>query len=469
MAEKIDTIFNSICVHCKTRLNIVSSPPDLVDNEIVSSQIKRQKLEIEEEPDSQICTICLDILNPKFVQSIATSIIETFSKENYDTTSFCISTIIPFSIWIREYLTSLFTGNTFLFEDRKTALKRQLKKTYARAILECSNLRYDVNSSLEIIVEITHAEADKQVSYLASLLFPLDEQRRRKRCRSSGVTFATVERILSYNELSKFRELNAFPLTQVDTYCELNKVSFENAPLYVAGRYNKYSRIVSQTPWSLDGEKVKFDSVEKIISLPVMRMFSPSVVKFTAAGREDIDVKMLGTGRPFLLELGNPRKSSNIMDKCRQIESELKTNERVNVSLMTAAAKSHTALIKQGEARNKTYRALLFSKIEFTQEHVQILVNTKDLKLEQKTPIRVLHRRAPATRDKAVYSMTVERRDAWHLDLYLTTQSGTYIKEFVHGDLGRTQPSLRTILALPDLDIVELDVLNVALDWPVNV
>jgi len=40
----------------------------------------------------------------------------------------------------------------------------------------------------------------------------------------------------------------------------------------------------------------------------------------------------------------------------------------------------------------------------------------------------------------------------------VTTQAGTYVKEFVHGDFGRTVPNLREILEVPDLDIIALDV-----------
>ncbi len=42
--------------------------------------------------------------------------------------------------------------------------------------------------------------------------------------------------------------------------------------------------------------------------------------------------------------------------------------------------------------------------------------------------------------------------------LSVTTQAGTYVKEFVHGDFGRTIPNLREILKIPDLDIIALDV-----------
>ena len=41
--------------------------------------------------------------------------------------------------------------------------------------------------------------------------------------------------------------------------------------------------------------------------------------------------------------------------------------------------------------------------------------------------------------------------------LTLCTQAGTYVKEFVHGDFGRTSPNLCSILDC-DVDIIALDV-----------
>jgi tRNA pseudouridine synthase 10 len=41
----------------------------------------------------------------------------------------------------------------------------------------------------------------------------------------------------------------------------------------------------------------------------------------------------------------------------------------------------------------------------------------------------------------------------------LTTQAGTYIKEFIHGDFGRTNPNLGSILNCT-ADILQLDVLD---------
>jgi tRNA pseudouridine synthase 10 len=42
--------------------------------------------------------------------------------------------------------------------------------------------------------------------------------------------------------------------------------------------------------------------------------------------------------------------------------------------------------------------------------------------------------------------------------------AGTYIKEFVHGDFGRTQPNLGSLLDC-NAQILQLDVMDVHLDF----
>ena len=55
--------------------------------------------------------------------------------------------------------------------------------------------------------------------------------------------------------------------------------------------------------------------------------------------------------------------------------------------------------------------------------------------------------------------------DDYHFNVGLETEAGTYIKEFVHGDLGRTQPNLKEILG-KEVDILKLDVEKVDVVWP---
>ncbi|XP_073949711.1 putative tRNA pseudouridine synthase Pus10 [Choristoneura fumiferana] len=70
------------------------------------------------------------------------------------------------------------------------------------------------------------------------------------------------------------------------------------------------------------------------------------------------------------------------------------------------------------------------------------------VRLVQRTPIRVLHRRPLLARDKHILSMRAEPVPGHPalLVLRLRAGAGAYVKEFVHGELGRTRPALGAAL-----------------------
>ena len=107
-----------------------------------------------------------------------------------------------------------------------------------------------------------------------------------------------------------------------------------------------------------------------------------------------------------------------------------------------------------------------------SQESVDALYNLKnhsEILVQQKTPIRVLHRRSLAVRPKIIHTIELVnefyQKESLEFEIKLTTQAGTYIKEFVTGDLGRTSPSLKDFVGTA-VDIINLDVVSIDLNWP---
>jgi len=49
-------------------------------------------------------------------------------------------------------------------------------------------------------------------------------------------------------------------------------------------------------------------------------------------------------------------------------------------------------------------------------------------------------------RDKLVYKVYAEYINQHYFVLHVLASAGTYIKEFIHGDLGRTVPSIGSLL-----------------------
>lgn len=60
---------------------------------------------------------------------------------------------------------------------------------------------------------------------------------------------------------------------------------------------------MSQTPWYIDGVKLYPTSIQEEIANDILPHFKCNNYKFSTGGREDIDVRMLGNGRPFVLEI----------------------------------------------------------------------------------------------------------------------------------------------------------------------
>src|SRR5439155_23056436 len=102
----------------------------------------------------------------------------------------------------------------------------------------------------------------------------------------------------------------------VDT--AFDSVSVEVNPLFIYGRYRKLVRGIPQTRWPCrrcrgkgcahcgGRGKMYETSVEEMIAAPVMAQTGGSGHALHGMGREDVDARMLGRGRPFIVEIKEP-------------------------------------------------------------------------------------------------------------------------------------------------------------------
>ncbi|MGB0802772.1 MAG: SAP domain-containing protein, partial [Candidatus Poseidoniaceae archaeon] len=82
---------------------------------------------------------------------------------------------------------------------------------------------------------------------------------------------------------------------------------------------------------------------------------------------------------------------------------------------------------------------------------MEIMTNLQGCTLAQRTPERVAHRRADKIRKRKVLetsnpSIEVDKEGNMVAEFSLRCESGTYVKETVHGDSGRTQPSIASLI-----------------------
>lgn len=247
-------------------------------------------------------------------------------------------------------------------------------------------------------------------------------------------------------------------------------LEFQINPLFIEGRYRKLIRGIPQTKWPCrkckgkgceycnNTGKMYHESVEELISPEILKKTRGSESKFHGAGREDIDVKMLGRGRPFVVEIKNPhQRTLDLNDLEKKINQY--SSSKVEVSPLKIVGKERRSQIKTSSTSTyKTYRALVDVDKEISNDELKLLDSMKIIK--QRTPQRVSHRRADKIRTREITSILAKKIDSKTLELIIDCEGGLYIKELISGDENRTLPNISSLLST-SARCVQLDVLDV--------
>ena len=80
--------------------------------------------------------------------------------------------------------------------------------------------------------------------------------------------------------------------------------------------------------------------------------------------------------------------------------------------------------------------------------------------INQYTPTRVARRRANMYRDRKIYNIEIKSVGKKVSTLEIESQSGTYIKELITGDHGKTKPSISELYGFP-CSVKKLDVISI--------
>jgi len=357
-------------------------------------------------------------------------------------------------------------------------------------------------------------------------------------------------------------------------------VDLDVRAVYVYGRYRKLERGIPQTRWPCrackgrgcercDHTGLQYErSVQDLIGNPMMAALEGTEHAFHGMGREDIDVRCLGQGRPFVMEIKEPKKRAFSAAKLTEMINQqaggsvevasLRPSNRKEVVRIkdTPAEKSYTIRFTlepmnaaelavltapvdltdgSGKGRNKKRRrqqrgddasdrtkpldapietpatrpsdeAMAKMKkaelVALCEEHglaktgtkpvlierlqealppasevfelpsdeviVQVIEGLKGVKLAQRTPERVSHRRADLIRKRTVFEshtpiIELNEDGRREVEFTLRCESGTYVKETVHGDSGRTQPSVASLIRAK-CNVVWLDVGDIHAD-----
>jgi tRNA pseudouridine synthase 10 len=251
-----------------------------------------------------------------------------------------------------------------------------------------------------------------------------------------------------------------------------SRVEIQITPLFFYGRYRKLERGIPQTHWDCrtcrgrgcercgyTGKQYS-DSVEELIARPAVEIFEAEKGVLHGAGREDIDARMIGTGRPFIMEIVAPRRRNVDL---QELESAINTSStgRVEVSLERWSRRGEVETIKSDKGYKK-YRILVEIDDPLSQNELQSALEALcGVTIYQRTPQRVAHRRADKVRERKALEIRYAGREGDGFVIELTGEAGLYVKELVSGDSGRTRPSLSGMLGRP-ARVTRLDVVQVS-------
>ena len=357
-------------------------------------------------------------------------------------------------------------------------------------------------------------------------------------------------------------------------------VDLDIRAVYIYGRYRKLERGIPQTRWPCrackgrgcqrcDETGLQYKrSVQDLIGNPMLDIFEGAEHAFHGMGREDIDVRCLGRGRPFVMEIKEPKKRAFNVEKLTEIINEAAKGS-VEVQSIRPSTRSEVVRIKDTPAEksytirftiepmNEAEYAVLTAPVDMTKENVQnrskkrrrqrrgdkdadrtkplettietpatgpseaelkamkkpelvalaeqhglaktgkkdelierimaalppapaqfdlpddetilkVIEGLNGIKLAQRTPDRVAHRRSDLIRKRTVFEahtpfIEVNEDGQREIEFTLRCESGTYVKETVHGDNGRTQPSVAALIKAK-CNVVWLDVGDIHAD-----
>lgn len=407
------------------------------------------------------CRACLDLLYDSTIQSCVEQLPEGF--EEYDINQFTTFISLPISMLIREYGTFISLKEKFpeiyhnmeffRIQGVKTIFKIALSDLIAIKLRKVSSK----SANFQIHININYKDEEKETLNLNKLGV--------KKLNRNNVTD-----VITACEGSTFKQHFPVPPNVQDETVTF-AITYGSSNLFLGGRYLKFSREMGQTTFIVNNIAITETSVQDILfeSFKEVLPCDWARLTFSASGREDSDTRMLGEGRPFYIEISKPKFDTVSEKACRDIEVSILKSNAVVVKKLQQVTLEDTKKIKFGEEdKRKHYRALCKTLAPNVQEVVGIInLLSGPIKINQATPIRVLHRRSQKVRKRDICEIkaaVVEGYpDLFYLDL--VTEAGTYVKEFVHGDFNRTTPNLTKIIGYAT-DVIALDVMAVELEWP---
>lgn len=221
-------------------------------------------------------------------------------------------------------------------------------------------------------------------------------------------------------------------------------VEVQIMPIYISARYRKVHRLINeegQVKWPIDR---------------VIQAYNAQDVVIHTGGEDPMGVRVLGNGRPVILQVVKPSKRPDVNDVYALLKDSGYDIVLDNLSRVRASA------VVKMKARVRdyviTYRVLAITDNSVTNENIKSLHDY----FRNRQVVQVFRRgRRIRRRISMVYELDGRVIRDRLVEFLIRCQGNLYIRGFVHGGLGDVEPSIAGTLGF-SVRPVEIDILNIS-------
>ena len=476
--EKKDITF---CTICKSIIKL-NEEKNTKEKEVYNKKNKKliqlslpeyeELSKINNDNNDSYCFLCfniLDINNKKYFELFK----EIKNLINlYDFTYIKLvlkfSSIFNFIFWYINYKLSKYYNQNFNYIFQCDTIRQIFILKYTQFFSEKLELKFDNNEYNRDIDLIINYDLNDNIyqKFNEAILKSLNKNNNKDineikenyllkkdigRSLIKSLTTEICDENILYNNISQI-----FEIKEISLNTKLNFLLSPN-PLYISGNYIKLSREISQNYFN---RVLNISSVDEEIKKFFSKIFKNSERNdfvFSASGREDPNVRMLNSGRNFIYEIFNVKKKFGLNFEELNNQFNLENNLVKIKNLKLSNKSEYNKLKKEENSKIKKYLAVIYISKKIEKNEINNLIKG-NLNIKQITPIRVLHQRPLKERERTIIALKeIEKINDHFIIIEIIASAGTYIKEFINGDFGRTYPNLGSLLNC-ECDILQLDV-----------
>ncbi|KRT85572.1 hypothetical protein AMK59_2769 [Oryctes borbonicus] len=269
---------------CKKSIDFNNVDEYLIENDLYKDVTKTNNDDddfVIKKVKTNPCVICLGLLQQESLSQIIQS--DKLDKaKQYDSTVFTCSISMPASILLREHSMQIYLKNKFpniYKENGEIPLNRVWKIFVKHALGKYLGKIFENSDTCDFFINVTmeYEQDIMELNHLKKMQPKMYEERSTQRRKYNGELFSRkgVITALSITESEDFIKNYPVPPEIPPSFLFVKDIECKHNSIFFAGRYTKYSRELSQSPWVIDGVKtmetsvqeIIFDSIKKVLGL----------------------------------------------------------------------------------------------------------------------------------------------------------------------------------------------------------